>query len=67
VQRRLSGVGQSIPLLEQTRCYLGYDRCIADDAAVIEGGRHNPPVPAPGFSLAGQAPVAESGFKEPTA
>ena len=55
----LTEVGQGIPLLKQARCYLGYDRRIADDAAMVEGGRHDAPMPAPGFSLTGQETAAE--------
>ena len=63
----LTEVGQCIPPLKQAACYLGYNRRITDDAAMVEGGRHDAPMPAPGFSLAGQEAAAQSGFEEPAA
>ncbi len=61
----LGGLRQAVPLVRQSGRDLGHDRRIAQDAAVIERGRHDATMPPPALAFAGQQPAAEPGLQQP--
>jgi hypothetical protein len=53
-----------IPFGEEPFGDLGHDGRIADDAAVVEGRRHDAAMPAPGLALAGEQPAAQTWLEQ---
>lgn len=62
-----AAVRQRVPLRQQRQRFLGHDRRVADDAAGIEGRRHDAPMLAPGLAFAGQEAAAEPRLQQPAA